>query len=279
MGSRNIGEFILKMILSFFVATSVFSLAICVELGLGFINTETVRKSVVGSSYVMKLSDRMQQDIDTVIAESGIPASVTGKLIDEEKMYIVLDNGIKNGLEGKEAEQTEASIKEFEDEFLGGIKTYLNEQSVEITPEVEESAHTLTKKVSDIFAKYAKHKMAINFYNFRKSCTKILKLITVVNVVMLIVSAGLLLILSKYKHHAIRKIMYGFSAAFIWNVIALCYVRLNVKKVQNISFYEYYKDFLQEYQHKSIQIWYIISIVLICAIFALGVKVKTLKEN
>ena len=270
---------ILKYSFSFFTGVSILVMVLCVEFGFGFYNPATVKKSIISSGYVRKITDDMIGQVNELVEDSGIPKCVGDKLIDYEKMYITVNNGIERGLTGQGIGNTIDDTERFKEEFQRGVKAYLQEQNVEVDEEIDKTVETLSEQVTSTYRKYAKSKMALKYFNYIKVMKKRLLITAIICFFVLIISVIALFCLNKYRHRAIRGITYGAIAALLCNIIGQIYVYSAYHSMHKMNFHVYYADFLQEYMGKSMTIWYTINVALSLCVVGFLITIKKLKES
>lgn len=215
----------LSLLLSFFLAVAIFLTVSAIVLKTGFLPGNSWRNYLTGSGYGGQISQEAGQKIAELLETYGLPKEVAGELIWPKTLYVDYSRWLKDCWEGESEDfcrQEEYRRRdEFEEQLKSRITAYLTEYQVNITKPMEEEIQAAAEEAGRIFQRYLAPGWLLQMQDLQEKYQGIFTAAIIAGIMTAALCGLLLWKLHRYKHRALRFVIFAMEAAALWSGLSL----------------------------------------------------------
>jgi len=236
---------------AFLLTLLFFSFFLCMGLGFGVFNRKNVASKFNESDYYNEVYHGIYDRSEEIVRQADLPEAVIQDVITQDRVYVGINNYINASLAGEDPLiLTDKMISELKDHING----YLTEQDVERTNQVNASEEVIVNKIIKEYQGRMKVPFVDYFVKYNNKFWNLMKIILPSILLLAGVLCFFLLRMHKNKHRGLRYINYSMISSSLLILLLSVgilsnkgYERLNVMPL-------YYRDFLQAYLKRSLQV-------------------------
>lgn len=243
---------------AFLLTLAFFTLTVCIGLGIGVFNRQSVTNKLNESDYYNNLYDELYKKADEIVLQAGLPENVLKNVITLEKVYAGSSNYVNRTLEGKKPEISTDNLKK---NLRNNINRYLSKQGISQTDEVESGIDGVTERVQQEYRNVVRLRF-INYYSeYKSEFWNLMKFVIPFQMILIGILCFFLLKIHRHKHRGLRYINYALiSSSLLMTLISACMLLYRGYEKLNIMPY-YYRDFLKVYFKWDIQVFLYIGVL------------------
>lgn len=248
---------LIALFFSFLFALLLCLMLVAISIKGGLCSKQIFLRSVSNSDYYEVLYERLNQNMDTLLAKAKLPKKVGEGVLSESQVYIDGKVYITSVLEGK---HPTIDTTEIESMLRANIEAYLTEQEIS----VEAMQSGITEIVDTVVIDYEnslQFKLADYFYDYTRIYHAWANKVLLVNAILDPILILLLLLMHRKKYHGMRYLIYATSSATASMLIYTSYRmhHLSIPGGDNLD--GYYQQMADAYLREAAMQGYYISLI------------------
>lgn len=249
---KTIIKKLISSIFAFLLTLLFFDLIVCIGLGIGVFNRQSVTNKLNESDYYNNLYDELYKKADEIVLQAGLPEKVLKNVITLEKVYAGSSNYVNRTLEGK---KPEIRTDNLEKNLRDNINQYLSKQGITQTDHIKSGINEVTERIQTEYRNAVRLRF-VNYYSeYKSQFWNLMKFVIPFHMILIGILCFLLLKIHRYKHRGLRYINYALiSSSLLVTLISACMLMYRGYEKLNIMPY-YYRDFLKVYFKWDIQVF------------------------
>ena len=210
------GRFIISSILSFLLSILLTVATVALAIRAGFINESRILDGLNYKDYYSGVEAQFYQDAKDLSTPMGLPENVLDGIVDSDTIHEDVRGYVSAAFQGK---QYTFHTDELEQSLTDHIYRYFQEQGWQLTQEQLTTIPEYTEMISDKYVEDLKVPLVNHFDKINRNYTKIMVLGITGCLILSAVIIFVLIRMYRWKHRAIRFVIYSTLAAAIMTAV------------------------------------------------------------
>lgn len=214
---------------------------------LGVCNNKLLEKDLKNSNYYSKVSEKILQEVEEILADSSLTAAAVEDTISEEKIYAYCNNYIQTRLSGMESQ---FDPEKFQESVTNNIQTYLEQNQISVQDNNQEYIEIL----SDAITQVCEDNITLGFINYYLKFQNVYQkwgyiLIIIGGILVICMVLGLFK-LYHHKYKALKFVISGMIGSILLASLHYIYIKTHSWVLDNLDFLtDYYMDFIYQFYY------------------------------
>lgn len=210
---------IVSLLLSFFIAISLFALYAGAVIRNNYFPGNIWRSYMLGSGYGSRMAAEAQEKLEKLLTDRGIPVEAAGNLLSHELLYA--EYGYCTDDIWNQRIQEPERRTGFEEQLKTQLMEYLNGQGTAVTRQLEQEVLRLVKEAGGIYDRYLNPAWLLDMFNYKAQVGGRLTILMAAAGAAALLCATLLWLLHHHKHRSLRYICFGAESALLCSGVFL----------------------------------------------------------
>lgn len=279
--SKSKVQSLISSIFAFLLSLLFVACIVLLGLYFGVFSDRIIISKVNESNYYNEVHKELNDRVETILLDAGLPSSVLTEVITLERVYIGGKYYIEDTLSGKKSVIKTDRISV---DLTKNMNQYLIEEGITQTDELDLGMKEIISEVEQEYKRGIQFQFIKYITEYKAYYMELMRIIIPILVILIGFICYILVKMQKYKHRGIRYITYAMMSSTWITILTASFLLLtrSYNKVEVLP--EYYDRFLTNYLRWDIQVFlYLGGMGALLSILLIGlvsyVKKKTIIDR